>query len=461
MATTDILGLFTSPEDYRRQQDLVMQRQAAELAQLDPYQSIRYNAIRGGQQFGRALTGILGAEDPQLRMITARQSALQGIDLSSPESIFSAARQLADAGDQQGALMLADYGRKAQADAALVTQRSREARAAATPKELQVAAARAQLQGAIRELKAMPPSPERDAQLQTAEDTLASLPMAGGTRQVPDTIEIANARADARGLAAGSDERNKFLDEEIGRLSNAGTQQKLSEFERILDKRYPDTPENAKVRATLLDQYLKSEIEGKASGKGTKVEIGGIRVDTGKAGEAAGKQLGIELVDVKGKESALDSIADAKNMLKAGIYAGAYGPQRQFVAKYTGIGSADKVANTETFLAYIGETVVPRLKEFGGNDSEQELAYLNRIMGGDITVEPKALERILSQAETKIRRGIERLRRQAESGEKKQPLTSTLPPPEAPAAAAPAAPAAAPRPTKRYNPTTRRLEDIR
>jgi hypothetical protein len=126
MASTNILGLFTSPEEYQRQQDLMMQRQAAELAQLDPYQSIRFGAIRAGQQFGRGLAGILGAEDPQLRMITARQSALQGIDLNSPDSIFNAARQLADAGDQQGALMLADYGRKAQADAALVAQRTRE-----------------------------------------------------------------------------------------------------------------------------------------------------------------------------------------------------------------------------------------------------------------------------------------------------------------------------------------------
>jgi len=61
-----------------------------------------------------------------LRMISTRQSALQGINLADPESIFTAARQLADAGDQQGALMLADYGRKAQADAALVAQRTRE-----------------------------------------------------------------------------------------------------------------------------------------------------------------------------------------------------------------------------------------------------------------------------------------------------------------------------------------------
>lgn len=176
MATTDILGLFTSPEQYQQQRDLMMQRQAAELAQLDPYQSIRYNAIRGGQQFGRGLMGILGTEDPQLRMITARQSALRGINLSSPDSIFSAARQLADAGDQQGALMLADYGRKAASEIALAQQRTRADKAAVTPEKVRVAEARAALQQNIRDLEAQPPSPDRDAKLQLAKDTLAGLP---------------------------------------------------------------------------------------------------------------------------------------------------------------------------------------------------------------------------------------------------------------------------------------------
>jgi hypothetical protein len=454
MASTDILGLFTSPEQYQQQQDLMMQRQAAELAQLDPYSSIRYGAIRAGQQFGRGLAGILGAEDPQLRMISTRQSALQGINLNDPESIFTAARQLADAGDQQGALMLADYGRKAASEVALAQQRSRAERAAATPKELQIAAAKADLQQRIRQLQALPESEERNVALQNATDMLSNLAASVKTEGLVREQQIARDLALEAG-AEGTPDYNTAYRKALKDLTNKESQQKLGEFERVLNARYPDTPENAEKRAVLMDQFLTSEITGRKAGKGTQIDLGGIRVDTSKAGEAAGKQIGVELVDVKGKESALDSIAEAKNMLKQGIYAGAYGPTKQFVAKYTGVGSPDKVANTETFLAFIGETVVPRLKEFGGNDSEQELAYLNRIMGGDTSVEPKTLERILNQAEIKIKRGIERLRRQAESGEKKQPLTSTLPPPETPAA-----PAAAPRPTKRWNPTTRKLEAV-
>ncbi len=175
---SEILGLFTSPEMYQRQQDLMMQRQAAELAQLDPYQSIRYGAIRSGQQFGRGLAGLLGAEDPQLRMISARQSVLGGIDLGNPDSILAAARQLANAGDQQGALALADYARKAQADAALVAQRTQERNAASQPKELQVANARAALLQQRRAVEALPEdAPNRAEALQMIDDTLSGLPV--------------------------------------------------------------------------------------------------------------------------------------------------------------------------------------------------------------------------------------------------------------------------------------------
>lgn len=187
---------------------------------------------------------------------------------------------------------------------------------------------------------------------------------------------------------------------------------------------------------------------------GTEVNVGGSKVvvDTSETGKAAGKELGKELITVKDKQSAIDSIQDALSILNQGIYAGPYSQLRKGAAKYLGVGNSDKVARTEEFMSYIGDVVVARLKDFGGNDSEQELAYLNRIIGGDLEVEPKALKRILERAEAKIRRGIERLRRQAVSGERKESLTTTLP--EAEAAAAPR------KPTRRYNPVTKKLEVI-
>jgi hypothetical protein len=174
---SEILGLFTSPEMYRQQQDRMMQEQAVALAQLDPYQSVRFGAVRAGQQFGQGLAGLLGAQDPQLAVISRRQALSQQLDPSDPDSILAAAQQAAEAGDQQFALSLADYARKAQSDLALVQRRTREGRAAATPKELQIAGERARLLQQRRSIEALPvDAPDRAEALQLIDDTLAGLP---------------------------------------------------------------------------------------------------------------------------------------------------------------------------------------------------------------------------------------------------------------------------------------------
>jgi hypothetical protein len=114
---------------------------------------------------------------------------------------------------------------------------------------------------------------------------------------------------------------------------------------------------------------------------------------------------------VAGKRDALDALDQAQKLLDQGIFTGAYANlQMKGVKAIPGLDKT-KAANTEAFRAYIGEVVVPRLKEFGGNDSNEELRYLQGIMGGDISMEEGAIRRILESAELKIRRGIERAER--------------------------------------------------
>ena len=333
MASTSILGLFTSPEEYQRQQDLMMQRQAAELAQLDPYQSIRFGAIRAGQQFGRGLAGILGAEDPQLRMISTRQSALRGIDLGNPESIFTAAQQLADAGDQQGALMLADYGRKAQADAALVTQRTRERMSPA----LQAA-------GRIRELTvgkqelldrgALPDSPE----IKAIDVEIASLSRGGGTGQVPDAIEVARELALGAG-APGTEEYNKSYRDNLKKLSTKDSSEKQLEFSRLLQEAgiAPGTSEyQSKMRA-----YIDAEITGRRQGKGTTVT--NVLPGQGKEGAKdipAFRDKVIGTIDpfrktVTAADSAITNINDS---IKTSNFASFRAAQTQFARAISGAG---------------------------------------------------------------------------------------------------------------------------
>ena len=133
-----------------------------------------------------------------------------------------------------------------------------------------------------------------------------------------------------------------------------------------------------------------------------------------KMGGKMGADIGEQVAAIEGKWSALDSVREAKQIMSEGIYSGAWGPLGMSVAKRTAgaFGDREKAANTEAYVSFIGNTVIPRLKEFGGNDSNEEMKYLQGVMGGRIEMEPEALNQILNSVEIKIQRGIERLQRQ-------------------------------------------------
>ena len=144
-----------------------------------------------------------------------------------------------------------------------------------------------------------------------------------------------------------------------------------------------------------------------------------------------GSEIGEQKSMIVGKENALNAVKKAKTYLTEGIYAGAWGPlTKEAVKRVPGLDKT-KAARTEAFIAEIGESVVPRLKEFGGNDSNEELKYLQRIMAGDVSMEPEALAQILDSAEKKIQTGIDRLKQDGTprlSDRKTEPTVKQAPP---------------------------------
>lgn len=122
-----------------------------------------------------------------------------------------------------------------------------------------------------------------------------------------------------------------------------------------------------------------------------------------------GKDIGEQRALIVGKQNSLESVKTAKAFLNDGIYAGAWGPLTKETIKRLPLTDKTKAARTEAFISEIGNVVIPRLKEFGGNDSNEELRYLQKVMGGDVTMEPAALKSALTSAEIKIQRGIDRL----------------------------------------------------
>jgi len=124
MADNIVAGLFgLTPEMYGEQQRRSALQEGITLANLDPASrgaALTYGGARG---LGTAIGGAMGVEDPQLKLISARNAIAQQIDQTNPESILKGAQMLAQAGDQQGAMALAQYARQSQSEMALTQQR--------------------------------------------------------------------------------------------------------------------------------------------------------------------------------------------------------------------------------------------------------------------------------------------------------------------------------------------------
>jgi hypothetical protein len=124
MAENIVAGLFgMTPQMYQGQQYQQDLKRGAELAQLSPGAAAQANLMASVGQLGRGFAGAMGIEDPQLKMISARNTIAQQIDQTDPESILKGAQMLAQAGDQQGAFALAQYARQAQSEIAQTQQR--------------------------------------------------------------------------------------------------------------------------------------------------------------------------------------------------------------------------------------------------------------------------------------------------------------------------------------------------
>ena len=124
MAENIVAGLFgLTPQMYQNQQYGQDLNRGIALAQLSPGAAAQAGLQASVGQLGRGIAGAMGIEDPQLKMISARNTIAQQIDQSNPESILQGAKMLAQAGDQQGAFALAQYARQAQSEMAQAQQR--------------------------------------------------------------------------------------------------------------------------------------------------------------------------------------------------------------------------------------------------------------------------------------------------------------------------------------------------
>jgi hypothetical protein len=172
MAENIVAGLFgMNPQMYGEQQRVSALNEGIALANLDPASRGAALTYAGARGLGGAIGGAMGIEDPQLKMISARNSIAQQIDQTNPESILKGAQMLAQMGDQQGAMALAQYARQAQGDVAQTQQRRAAALAStaqaarerqqATPNDIQIANEIATLEDSLSQIENIPDGPER------------------------------------------------------------------------------------------------------------------------------------------------------------------------------------------------------------------------------------------------------------------------------------------------------------
>jgi hypothetical protein len=140
MATDSIMGLFTTPEQYQQAQLAQQQAMAAQMARLTPEQQASAGMRVAGYQIGSGIGSALGAQDPQLKLVTMRQQLLRNIDWNDPTSLANASRAALENNDVQASrelAMAAEKAKAAQLEAAVktsqITRNIREPRAAALP----------------------------------------------------------------------------------------------------------------------------------------------------------------------------------------------------------------------------------------------------------------------------------------------------------------------------------------
>jgi hypothetical protein len=261
MATSDILGLFATPEQYQAQQAEQERARALQFASMTPLQAANYNVFLGSQQLGRGLGGLLGAQDPQLRMISQRQQLMQSINPADPESLLQAAQRAAEMGDQQLALTLTDYGNKQLSEMAQAQQRLAAAnreRQQAVPARILESRELGVLTTALDALKATPPSPERDRQITMLETQISALDR---PEKVTPDMSNAMALADLASADRNSAEWKNAYQEQLTRLTTKSENQKKSVIAQELeDAGYiPGSP----AYVSMMDKFLTSKLTPK------------------------------------------------------------------------------------------------------------------------------------------------------------------------------------------------------
>lgn len=366
MATDSIVGgLFgITPQAYEAEQQALADKQAMEFAKLDPYEQATFGAFSAGRQLGRGLGGLMGVEDPQLKIISTRNALASQFDVSTPQGLAMYGQALRQAGDVQGSLQatqLASQLAGTQAESALSQEKLLSTRIAGQREQ--------QLQGALSQL----PEDASEQQIQ------AVLRRYGDPKIVLQAIERkTNLDAQLAERRRIEEERNQFRRDQM---------EKDQDFKREMARLGAEL----KSGTTSLQQQLVQE------------KIDALRQ---KKQDAIDKQLGTAQGVIENTQVVLGKIKEAEKLVGAGTTgAGSY------LSVLPGTDARELSTVIGTIKARLGFDQLQQMRNASptggalGQVSNRELAALEGALASlDQGLSPKALRENLKQIERSYKR---------------------------------------------------------
>lgn len=346
---------------------------------------------------GRQLAGALGGGDPMLQLMSQRNAVMKGLDLTDPSSLQGAAQRLSDIGDVQGALGLAQQ-------AASLRQQQMETNLASAKyqKEVISAGQEAKLRDELAKL-----GPDA-----TQEQVLGVVTKYGSPDKVLAALQASSDRAAQRENAL-----------------------------QMARERIDAQIQMAKERGATAMQIAQMQMEGRQQMAAISHAIQQQSVDIRQEAANEKKRLAEQqkLGIVASFDSALDTLDTLSKHPGKKSAVGFGGAQLSMIP---GTDAAGFAAQLETFKA---QTFLPQVQALKG------MGALSDAEGKKLTAAVGALSQSMKQSEfdaqiAKIDRDLKAARARASAGLQNAPTPS-----------APATPIA----TKRWNPQTGQLEEIK
>lgn len=337
---SEILGLFTTPEQYQQalQQQAYDRALAMEQAPWGTAQRVAANVA--GYNVGGIIGRALGGEDPQLKLISQRQQLASQLDPSNPDSYLKVAQLAAQSGDPQFAFAISQAGREAQANAALTRERTATAQKA----ELSLT----QEQNLRDELSKLPPN-------STEADILAVVTKYGSPDKVLATLQASTDKAAQRDLLASQQAERLAQQERL-------VKERLEAQAELARKDNEAKMERAKENNASKAELARISAEGRSA---QNAITNSIREQTLQLRQEAAneKKLAVERQQqgvVASFDSALDTLNTIANHPGKKAAVGFGGAQLSMIP---GTDAAGFAAQLETFKA---QTFLPQVQALRG-----------------------------------------------------------------------------------------------